>query len=193
MSNLSLQLRSIMDKNFTLKFGNIKKVSKSTDGTKKLLIEYRFMNRSAINKSATSALNTAPNQIQTFSNIKNSPSSPPKSRANLSLSGNTQLSSTSTSNTQVSSPGFSDFLQLFQTHLVETVYIPFDDKGTLCVSSQVGCSLDCHFCHTGTQLFQKNLGPAHIVGQYLTMEKYLSSADLSPKQKYIHNIVFMGQ
>ncbi len=50
---------------------------------------------------------------------------------------------------------------------VETVHIPEDDRGTLCVSSQVGCTLNCTFCHTGTQLLVRNLGPEEIVGQVM--------------------------
>ena len=48
---------------------------------------------------------------------------------------------------------------------VEAVYIPDGKRGTLCVSSQVGCSLDCSFCSTGKQGFNKNLTPAEIIGQ----------------------------
>ena len=49
----------------------------------------------------------------------------------------------------------------------ETVYIPESDRGTLCVSSQVGCTLTCRFCHTGTQKLVRNLGPDEILGQLL--------------------------
>jgi 23S rRNA (adenine2503-C2)-methyltransferase len=52
-------------------------------------------------------------------------------------------------------------------HLVETVYIPESDRGTLCVSSQVGCTLTCSFCHTGTQRLVRNLTPGEIVGQIM--------------------------
>jgi 23S rRNA (adenine2503-C2)-methyltransferase len=50
---------------------------------------------------------------------------------------------------------------------IETVYIPEPDRGTLCISSQVGCTLTCSFCHTGTQRLVRNLTPAEIVGQIL--------------------------
>ena len=50
---------------------------------------------------------------------------------------------------------------------IETVYIPEADRGTLCISSQVGCTLTCSFCHTGTQQLVRNLEPAEIVGQIL--------------------------
>jgi 23S rRNA (adenine2503-C2)-methyltransferase len=48
---------------------------------------------------------------------------------------------------------------------VETVFIPEDDRGTLCVSSQVGCALECTFCSTGRQGFNRNLSTAEIIGQ----------------------------
>ena len=50
---------------------------------------------------------------------------------------------------------------------IETVYIPEADRGTLCISSQVGCTLTCSFCHTGTQRLVRNLEPEEIVGQIL--------------------------
>ena len=52
-------------------------------------------------------------------------------------------------------------------HEVECVYIPDGDRGTLCVSSQVGCTLNCTFCHTGTQRLVRNLTPGEIVGQVM--------------------------
>ncbi len=52
-------------------------------------------------------------------------------------------------------------------HLIETVYIPESDRGTLCVSSQVGCTLTCSFCHTGTQRLVRNLTAGEIVGQIM--------------------------
>jgi 23S rRNA (adenine2503-C2)-methyltransferase len=52
-------------------------------------------------------------------------------------------------------------------HLIETVYIPETDRGTLCVSSQVGCTLNCSFCHTGTQRLVRNLTAGEIVGQIM--------------------------
>src|SRR5260370_25360955 len=50
---------------------------------------------------------------------------------------------------------------------VETVHIPEEDRGTLCVSTQVGCTLTCKFCHTGTQRLVRNLDPGEIVGQVM--------------------------
>ena len=68
---------------------------------------------------------------------------------------------------------------------VETVYIPTSDRGTLCVSSQVGCSLTCSFCHTGTQKLVRNLTSADIVGQFMLAHKAVGDDALS-------NIVMMG-
>ena len=52
-------------------------------------------------------------------------------------------------------------------HEIECVYIPEADRGTLCLSSQVGCTLNCSFCHTGTQRLVRNLTPGEIVGQIM--------------------------
>jgi 23S rRNA (adenine2503-C2)-methyltransferase len=82
---------------------------------------------------------------------------------------------------------------------VETVYIPEFDRGTLCVSSQVGCTLTCSFCHTGTQRLVRNLDASEIVGQLLVARDRLGdwpgartpvSAPDGPRA--ISNIVFMG-
>lgn len=70
---------------------------------------------------------------------------------------------------------------------IETVYIPEKDRGTLCISSQVGCSLDCSFCATGAQGFNRNLKTNEIIAQVLIAKEYLST-----KKKDISNIVFMG-
>jgi 23S rRNA (adenine2503-C2)-methyltransferase len=68
---------------------------------------------------------------------------------------------------------------------VETVYIPEPDRGTLCISSQAGCALDCAFCATGHQGFNRNLTSAEILGQVV-----LASRELAPAK--ITNVVFMG-
>lgn len=75
--------------------------------------------------------------------------------------------------------------------LVETVLIPDGDRATLCVSSQVGCSLDCKFCSTGKQGFQRNLSAAEIVGQlWLAIDSY--DAFQAGKGRVVTNVVFMG-
>ena len=58
-------------------------------------------------------------------------------------------------------------IRLADGNEVETVHIPEEDRGTLCVSSQIGCTLTCKFCHTGTQRLVRNLGPGEIVGQIM--------------------------
>jgi 23S rRNA (adenine2503-C2)-methyltransferase len=68
---------------------------------------------------------------------------------------------------------------------VETVFIPEPNRGTLCISSQAGCALDCAFCATGKQGFNRNLTAAEILGQVM-----VASIDLAPRQ--ITNVVFMG-
>lgn len=79
---------------------------------------------------------------------------------------------------------------------VETVFIPDGERGTLCVSSQVGCSLDCSFCSTGKQGFHRDLSSAEIIGQVWIAAKALDSLGQSqqgPKQKRaVTNVVMMG-
>ena len=61
-----------------------------------------------------------------------------------------------------------------KAHEVECVYIPETDRGTLCVSSQVGCTLNCSFCHTGTQRLVRNLTAGEIVGQVMVARDRLN-------------------
>ena len=69
---------------------------------------------------------------------------------------------------QVSSDGTRKWLlKTHDGHDFEMVFIPEADRGTLCVSSQVGCTLNCRFCHTGTQKLVKNLTPYELVGQVM--------------------------
>jgi 23S rRNA (adenine2503-C2)-methyltransferase len=75
---------------------------------------------------------------------------------------------------------------------VESVHIPEDDRGTLCVSSQVGCTLTCKFCHTGTQVLVRNLSAAEIVGQILTARDQLNEWAGPSEDRQITNIVMMG-
>jgi len=73
---------------------------------------------------------------------------------------------------------------------VETVFIPEDDRGTLCVSSQVGCALECTFCSTGRQGFNRNLAVSEIIGQLWLANKALGR---DPKgERIISNVVMMG-
>ncbi|MEO6967526.1 MAG: 23S rRNA (adenine(2503)-C(2))-methyltransferase RlmN [Rhodanobacteraceae bacterium] len=73
---------------------------------------------------------------------------------------------------------------------IETVYIPEPTRGTLCVSSQVGCGLNCTFCSTGTQGFNRNLSTAEIIGQVWIAAKQLGN--VTHQRRRITNIVMMG-
>ncbi|MBS28865.1 MAG: 23S rRNA (adenine(2503)-C(2))-methyltransferase RlmN [Alphaproteobacteria bacterium] len=79
---------------------------------------------------------------------------------------------------------------------VECVHIPEDDRGTLCVSSQVGCTLNCRFCHTGTQRLVRNIGPAEIVGQVMLARDHLGEWPTAERptiyERELSNIVMMG-
>ncbi len=74
----------------------------------------------------------------------------------------------------------------------ETVFIPESDRGTLCISSQVGCTLTCRFCHTGTQKLVRNLTPGEIVGQVLSARDHLGDWPSAKPDRKITNLVFMG-
>ena len=74
----------------------------------------------------------------------------------------------------------------------ETVYIPESDRGTLCVSSQVGCTLNCRFCHTGTQKLVRNLNPSEILGQLLIAKDALEDWPSTAPGRKVTNIVMMG-
>ncbi len=85
-------------------------------------------------------------------------------------------------------------------HEVETVYIPEEDRGTLCISSQVGCTLTCTFCHTGTQKLVRNLTAGEIVGQIMLardkIKDWPDDITANPKPpssgRYVTNVVLMG-
>jgi 23S rRNA (adenine2503-C2)-methyltransferase len=82
-----------------------------------------------------------------------------------------------------------------KAHEVECVYIPETDRGTLCVSSQVGCTLNCSFCHTGTQRLVRNLTAGEIVGQIMVARDRLNDwADrVTPTgSRLVTNVVMMG-
>jgi 23S rRNA (adenine2503-C2)-methyltransferase len=78
-------------------------------------------------------------------------------------------------------------------HEVECVYIPETDRGTLCVSSQIGCTLNCSFCHTGTQRLVRNLTAGEIVGQVMVARDRLNDwADRDNGTRLVTNVVMMG-
>jgi 23S rRNA (adenine2503-C2)-methyltransferase len=92
---------------------------------------------------------------------------------------------------QVSSDGTRKWmLRMDQAQGIETVYIPEPDRGTLCISSQVGCAMDCSFCSTAQQGFNRNLSVAEIVGQVWLAHRELTEARADGRT--ITNIVFMG-
>ena len=107
---------------------------------------------------------------------------------------------------QISSDGTRKWLlrlpadELGRRHEVETVYIPEENRGTLCISSQVGCTLTCTFCHTGTQTLVRNLTAGEIAGQVLVARDRLGewphlieNAENAPARgRFITNVVFMG-
>tara|TARA_S200000501_G_scaffold246443_1_gene230768 strand:- start:8232 stop:9374 length:1143 start_codon:yes stop_codon:yes gene_type:complete len=95
------------------------------------------------------------------------------------------------SDEQISKDGTKKWLLKFNDGSeVETVFIPDDERGTLCVSSQVGCTLNCTFCHTGTQRLVRNLTSQEIVSQIVIAKDSLGEWEEEPRQ--ITNIVMMG-
>ena len=84
---------------------------------------------------------------------------------------------------------------LEKAHEVECVYIPETDRGTLCVSSQVGCTLNCTFCHTGTQRLVRNLTAGEVVGQIMVARDRLNDwidRETPNGNRLITNVVMMG-
>jgi len=76
--------------------------------------------------------------------------------------------------------------------LAETVFIPEQDRGALCISSQVGCTLTCSFCHTGTQAWERNLSAAEIVGQVMVARDSYNEWPTPEGGRLLSNIVLMG-
>ncbi len=117
------------------------------------------------------------------------------------LAGEFDLSRPEIVTRQVSGDGTRKYLlRVAGGHEVEAVYIPEEDRGTLCVSSQVGCTLTCPFCHTGTQKLVRNLTAAEIVAQILVCRDDLGewpTAGARPPEsergrRLLSNIVLMG-
>ncbi|MDD8022959.1 MAG: 23S rRNA (adenine(2503)-C(2))-methyltransferase RlmN [Paracoccaceae bacterium] len=98
---------------------------------------------------------------------------------------------------QVSADGTRKYLvRIAGGHEVEVVYIPEENRGTLCISSQVGCTLTCSFCHTGTQKLVRNLTAGEIVGQVMLARDDLGEWPVqgAPKDetRLVSNVVLMG-
>ncbi|CAK0756632.1 Dual-specificity RNA methyltransferase RlmN [uncultured Gammaproteobacteria bacterium] len=83
-------------------------------------------------------------------------------------------------------------LRLADGQEIECVYIPEEDRGALCLSSQVGCTLNCSFCHTGTMPLVRNLDAAEIVSQVLLARDTLGEWPSPPDGRLISNLVLMG-
>jgi len=81
--------------------------------------------------------------------------------------------------------------KLKDNHKIETVLIPFNNKYSICLSSQVGCAMNCSFCFTGEQGLKRNLTTSEIVGQFIQAWRWLATN--RPGEERILNIVFMGQ
>ena len=98
---------------------------------------------------------------------------------------------------QISSDGTRKYLvRIAGGHEVEVVYIPEEDRGTLCISSQVGCTLTCSFCHTGTQKLVRNLTAAEIIGQVMMarddLDEWPTPGAPKNETRLLSNIVLMG-
>ena len=95
---------------------------------------------------------------------------------------------------QVSEDGTRKYLlRIAGGHEVEAVYIPESNRGTLCVSSQVGCTLNCTFCHTGTQKLVRNLTAGEIVSQILIVRDDLGEwGNVINEKRMLSNVVLMG-
>ncbi|MDQ7069948.1 MAG: 23S rRNA (adenine(2503)-C(2))-methyltransferase RlmN [Rhodobacterales bacterium] len=99
---------------------------------------------------------------------------------------------------QVSDDGTRKYLvRIAGGHEVEVVYIPEEGRGTLCISSQVGCTLTCSFCHTGTQKLVRNLTAGEIIGQVMVARDDLGEwpelgVSNPPEARLLSNIVLMG-
>jgi len=83
-------------------------------------------------------------------------------------------------------------IKLADGNLVESVHIPEEDRGALCVSSQVGCTLTCKFCHTGTMKLVRNLDAGEIVGQLMLARDAIGEWPSPEDGRMISNIVMMG-
>ena len=83
-------------------------------------------------------------------------------------------------------------LKLSDGSEIETVYIPQEDRGTVCLSSQVGCTLNCSFCHTGTQALVRNLTANEINGQLMLVMDYLKDWPSGKNTRKVTNVVMMG-
>jgi 23S rRNA (adenine2503-C2)-methyltransferase len=109
------------------------------------------------------------------------------------MAGNFSLARPDIVTEQVSSDGTRKWLLRGEGGVeFETVFIPEPGRGTLCVSSQVGCTLNCRFCHTGTQKLVRNLTPGEIVGQLMVARDALHDWPSTGENRRVTNVVMMG-
>jgi 23S rRNA (adenine2503-C2)-methyltransferase len=109
------------------------------------------------------------------------------------LAGRFRIARPQVSDAQQSVDGTRKWLVRFSdSQEAETVYIPEPDRGTLCISSQIGCTLTCSFCHTGTQKLVRNLEPGEILGQLMLARDALGEWPASQVDRRLTNIVMMG-
>ncbi|MBK8209321.1 MAG: 23S rRNA (adenine(2503)-C(2))-methyltransferase RlmN [Rhodospirillales bacterium] len=111
----------------------------------------------------------------------------------LRLAAQFQIDRPAVGSEQLSEDGTRKWLLRFADgNQAETVFIPEEDRGALCVSSQVGCTLTCKFCHTGTQRLVRNLSAAEIVGQVLVARDSYGEWPTPRGERLLSNIVLMG-
>ena len=110
------------------------------------------------------------------------------------LKGNAVITPPNVVSDTLSDDGTRKFLvDVGNGNAVETVFIPEADRGTLCISTQAGCALDCAFCSTGKQGFNRNLTVAEIIGQLWQASRALErDAGRDPGERIISNVVMMG-
>jgi 23S rRNA (adenine2503-C2)-methyltransferase len=108
------------------------------------------------------------------------------------LEANFSIARPDISTLQTSEDGTKKWLLSFDGAEAESVYIPEKDRGALCVSSQVGCTLNCRFCHTGTQALVRNLEAHEIIGQVLVARDELGEWPSPSESRMLSNIVMMG-
>lgn len=83
-------------------------------------------------------------------------------------------------------------LEMADGQKIETVYIPEDDRGAVCISTQIGCAMACRFCHTGSQKLTRNLTSGEIVSQFMVARDIYQEWNLEGQARLLSNIVFMG-
>ncbi len=127
--------------------------------------------------------------VTDFSAMTNLPEKFRKKLSERCVVGRPQISQTITAESDLTHKWLMRFAD---GQAAETVYIPKDDRGTLCLSSQVGCTLTCRFCYTGTQEFTRNLSTAEIVGQLLKVKDIYNLWDDSRYKNILSNVVMMG-